>query len=118
MGQRMVQLDSSYTGNSDGSAVLHVSQIPPNPAILAPGPAFIFVVVNGVPSVGVQVMIGSGQIGQQQTLSIGSLPSPSMPQQTATSPKTPSSSASLISAVHWSLMECLALAGTLLAILL
>ena len=24
----MVQLDSSYTGNSEGSAVLHVSQMP------------------------------------------------------------------------------------------
>lgn len=39
MGQRMVQLDSTYTGNSDGSAVLHVSQAPPNPAIFPPGPA-------------------------------------------------------------------------------
>ena len=39
MGQRYVQLDSTYTGNSDGSATLHVSQLPPNPAILAPGPA-------------------------------------------------------------------------------
>ena len=38
MGQRFVQLNNTYTGNSDGSAVLHVSQLPPNPAILAPGP--------------------------------------------------------------------------------
>lgn len=43
MGQRYVQLENSYTGNSDGSAVLHVSQMPPNPAILAPGPARAFV---------------------------------------------------------------------------
>jgi len=116
MGQRMVQLDSSYTGNSDGSAVLHVSQIPPNPAILAPGPAFIFVVVNGVPSVGVQVMIGSGHIGQQETLAIGSLPSPSMPQPTASSHK--GSSAWPTSAVHWRVTKCLTLAGALLAVLL
>ena len=39
MGQRFVQLDSSYTGNTDGSGVVHVSQLPPNPAILVPGPA-------------------------------------------------------------------------------
>lgn len=38
MGQRFVQLDSTYTG-TDGSATLHVSQLPPNPAVLAPGPA-------------------------------------------------------------------------------
>lgn len=80
MGQRMVQLDSTYTGNSDGSGVLHVSQLPPNPAILAPGPAFIFTVVNGVPSIGMQVMIGSGQLGTQQTLDVQSLPNSSMSQ--------------------------------------
>jgi hypothetical protein len=39
MGQRFVQLQSTYTGNPDGTAVLHVSQLPPNPAILVPGPA-------------------------------------------------------------------------------
>lgn len=39
MGQRFVQLDSSYSANEDGSGVLHVSQLPPNPAILAPGSA-------------------------------------------------------------------------------
>jgi len=39
MGMRSLQLDMSYTGNADGSGVLHVSQIPPNPALFAPGPA-------------------------------------------------------------------------------
>jgi len=74
MGQRMLQLDSTYTGNSDGSGVLHVSQMPPNPAIFVPGPALLFVVVNGVPSIGVPAMVGSGQIGQQNILSVGALP--------------------------------------------
>ncbi|CAL1706725.1 unnamed protein product [Somion occarium] len=74
MGQRMIQLENSYTGNSDGTAVLHVSQLPPNPAIFAPGPALIFVVVDGVPSIGIQVMIGSGQLGPQPTLAIAALP--------------------------------------------
>ncbi|KAI0779446.1 copper radical oxidase [Fomes fomentarius] len=75
MGQRMLELDMSYTGNKDGSAVLHVSQMPPNPAIFPPGPALAFVVVNGVPSVGVQVMIGSGKIEKQAVGNAPSLPS-------------------------------------------
>ncbi|KAF8159168.1 copper radical oxidase [Crassisporium funariophilum] len=75
MGQRMVILESTYTGySSNNTATLHVSQVPPNPAIIAPGPAFMFVVVNGVPSVGVLVMIGSGTIGTQAILPIGSTP--------------------------------------------
>jgi hypothetical protein len=78
MGQRYVQLENTYTGFNNNTAVLHVSQVPPNPAILAPGPAFIFVVVNGVPSVGRQVMIGSGILGVQKTLAIGDLPTSQM----------------------------------------
>ncbi|KAI0829837.1 DUF1929-domain-containing protein [Trametes gibbosa] len=74
MGQRFLQLNSTYTGNPDGSAVLHVSQVPPNAALFAPGPAFLFVVVNGVPSVGVQVMVGTGQVGEQPTTKAVDLP--------------------------------------------
>lgn len=65
MGQRYVQLNSTYTADSTGAATLHVSQVPPNPAILVPGPALIFVVVNGVPSEGQWVTIGNGQLGPQ-----------------------------------------------------
>ena len=39
MGQRMLELGISYTGNDDGTGVLHVSQMPPNPALFPPGPA-------------------------------------------------------------------------------
>lgn len=74
MGQRYVQLRSTYDVNSDGSATLHVSQLPPNPAILAPGPAFIYVVVKGVPSIGAMVMIGNGQLGNQPIANSPSLP--------------------------------------------
>ncbi|KIK69166.1 hypothetical protein GYMLUDRAFT_153319 [Collybiopsis luxurians FD-317 M1] len=75
MGQRFVQLESTYTAYAtNNTAVLHVNQVPPNPAILAPGPALLFVVVNGVPSVGVQVMIGSGQLGQQSVQAPDTLP--------------------------------------------
>ncbi|TDL26007.1 glyoxal oxidase [Rickenella mellea] len=86
MGQRFVQLDSTYTVNTDGSAVLHVSQMPPNPAILAPGPAYVYVVVNGVPSIGQQIMVGSGKIEKQQMLPPIPLPSSSMPQDTSANP--------------------------------
>jgi hypothetical protein len=86
MGQRSLTLDSTWTGNSDGSAVLHVSQLPPNPAIFPPGPAFAFVVVNGVPSTGVQVMLGSGQLGQQPVLPVSHLPASGMASTPSTSP--------------------------------
>ena len=39
MGQRLVELELSYTANADGSGVLHCSNLPPNPAIFPPGPA-------------------------------------------------------------------------------
>lgn len=74
MGQRFLALNSTYSVNSDGSAVLHVSQMPPNPAIFVPGPALIFVVVNGVPSTGQWVTIGSGQLGTQPVLATQELP--------------------------------------------
>lgn len=43
MGMRYIQLENTYTGNSDGSATIHVSQLPPNPALLVPGPALLYV---------------------------------------------------------------------------
>ncbi|KAI0692457.1 hypothetical protein BC835DRAFT_1357391, partial [Cytidiella melzeri] len=76
MGQRMLVLESTYTdlSDSDHSGVLHISQVPPNPAILAPGPALCFVVVDGVPSVAVKVMVGSGQIESQTVEQVDPLP--------------------------------------------
>lgn len=68
MGQRFVQLDATYTAYAgNGSATLHVAQLPPNAAVLAPGPALLFVLVNGVPSVGKMVMVGTGAVGEQPT---------------------------------------------------
>jgi hypothetical protein len=52
--------------------------MPPNPAIFAPGPALLFVVVKGVPSIGVHVMIGSGHIEEQKPFPVGSAPSSSI----------------------------------------
>ncbi|KAG9074014.1 hypothetical protein FS749_014470, partial [Ceratobasidium sp. UAMH 11750] len=74
MGQRFIELQSTYTGNEDNTGTLHVSQLPPNPAIFPPGPALIYVVVNGVPSIGQQIMIGSGKLGKQSVNSVEQLP--------------------------------------------
>ncbi|KAH8923414.1 copper radical oxidase [Atractiella rhizophila] len=73
MGQRYVQLNNTYT-KTDSGATLSVSPLPPNPAILVPGPCLAFVVVNGVPSQGKMIMIGNGQIGKQPTAEVAPLP--------------------------------------------
>ncbi len=66
MGQRYlffsfgVDRNSTASSNSDNSITMHISQVPPNPALFAPRPAFLYIVVNDVPSIGKQVMIGHG----------------------------------------------------------
>lgn len=60
MGQRMLELRSAADGNK-----VKVAAMPPNPALFAPGPALMFVVVNGIPSQGKFVMVGNGKIGAQ-----------------------------------------------------
>ncbi|KAI0655737.1 DUF1929-domain-containing protein [Cubamyces menziesii] len=74
MGQRIMQLNNTYTVNSDGSLTLHVSQPPPNPNLFQPGPAMLFVTISGIPSNGSWVIIGTGNIEQQPTQPASSLP--------------------------------------------
>lgn len=74
MGQRMLQLNNTFNVGDDGTLTLHVSQVPPNPNLLTPGPAFMYVVVNGIPSNGSYVIVGSGNIENQQTLAVTPLP--------------------------------------------
>ncbi|KAJ7742495.1 copper radical oxidase variant A [Mycena maculata] len=74
MGQRYLQLNNTYTVNNDSSITLHVSQMPPIPNIFQPGPAMLFVVVNGIPSNGTHVLIGSGNIEAQPTAAVSELP--------------------------------------------
>ncbi|KAF8334022.1 DUF1929-domain-containing protein [Cantharellus anzutake] len=74
MGQRYLELQTSYTLNSDGSGILHVAQFPPLPTLFPPGPAVLYIVVNGVPSVGVLVTVGNGQIGTQTVNTVTPLP--------------------------------------------
>ena len=74
MGQRFMQLNNTYTVNQNGSITLHVSQLPPNPNLFQPGPALLFVNINGVPSTGKLVIVGSGAIGTQPTADVSDLP--------------------------------------------
>ncbi|KAF7300493.1 hypothetical protein HMN09_00933700 [Mycena chlorophos] len=74
MGQRFLQLNNTYTVNNDSSITLHVAQMPPNANLFQPGPAFIFVVVNGIPSNGTYAIVGSGAIETQQLNAVAVLP--------------------------------------------
>ncbi|KAJ7697676.1 glyoxal oxidase N-terminus-domain-containing protein [Mycena rosella] len=74
MGQRFLQLNNTYSVQNDGSIVLHVSQMPPNPNLFQPGPALLFVVVNGIPSNGTYLLIGSGNVEAQPTKGASVLP--------------------------------------------
>lgn len=62
-----MQLNNTYTVNSDASITYHVNQLPPNPNLFQPGPAWVFVVINGIPSNGTSVLVGSGSVGTQPT---------------------------------------------------
>ncbi|KAA1477815.1 DUF1929-domain-containing protein [Dentipellis sp. KUC8613] len=74
MGQRSMQLNNTYTVNKDGSIVLHVAQLPPNPNLFQPGPAMLFVTIDGIPSNGTMLSVGNGQIGTQPTSGASVLP--------------------------------------------
>lgn len=74
MGQRGMQLRNSFTVKQDGTIILHVAQPPPNPYIYQPGPAFLYTLINGIPSNGSYVILGNGQIGQQPTAEDSTLP--------------------------------------------
>ncbi|QRV89993.1 glyoxal oxidase [Ceratobasidium sp. AG-Ba] len=74
MGQRYLQLNNTYTVADTGNITLHVAQVPPNPNILQPGPLLMFVVVDGLPSMGKMVTVGNGNIGAQPTSAASVLP--------------------------------------------
>jgi hypothetical protein len=60
----------------------------------------LFVVVNGVPSIGIQVMCGSGKIETQNILPVPSLPVPSIARQDGRK-KSSSASSVLLSAIKY-----------------
>ncbi|PVF99117.1 DUF1929-domain-containing protein [Serendipita vermifera] len=81
MGQRVLQLRSSYTVADDGSATLHVSQLPGNANVFPPGPALLYITVNGVPSIAQWIRVGSGVIETQPINPDSQLPDNFIPSQ-------------------------------------
>ena len=68
-GQRYLELETTYIKDEDKDTItLNVAQMPPNANIFQPGPAYIFLVVDGIPSQGEILMIGSGNIEEQSLL--------------------------------------------------
>lgn len=62
-GQRSLQLDNSFVVHDDGSVTFIVNPMPTNMNIFVPGPALLFVTVNGVPSHGKYIMVGEKNPG-------------------------------------------------------
>jgi hypothetical protein len=112
MGQRYVQLEHSYAVDKSGNAVIYATGVP-GPTILAPGPALLFIVVNDVPSVAVQVMVGSGKLGTQTVPEAVALPSPTIAAGAAQS-SVPVKKGSAPRGAAWSVPA--AIAGTIAAI--
>lgn len=90
MGQRFLQLDHTYTVKKEGTITLHVAQPPPNAHLFQPGPAFLYVTINGVPSNGTHVIVGNGRTGPQ-TLSDASVLPQSVNAEGATGKASPES---------------------------
>lgn len=63
MGQRSLQLEHSYTVADDGTVTYTVMPMPTNVNLFAPGPALLFVTVDGVPSKGVYLIVGQQNFG-------------------------------------------------------
>jgi len=74
LGQRSMQLNNTFTVQSDGTIIIHTAQPPPFPNLFQPGPAFLFVTISGIPSNGTFVILGNGQVGPQPTFPASLLP--------------------------------------------
>ena len=90
-GQRYLELNCTYSQDeSSGEVTMFVSQMPPNANIFQPGPAMIFLVVDGIPSEGQMITIGSGSIETQTLLDVAELP----PSQVVVAPQANSTTTS------------------------
>jgi hypothetical protein len=74
MGQRIMQLNTTFSVQSNGTIILHTAQLPPYPNLFQPGPALLFVTINGIPSNGTFLTVGSGKIETQPTAAVSVLP--------------------------------------------
>lgn len=63
MGQRSLQLQHTYTVNNDGSVSYEVMPMPINQNIFVQGPALLFVTIDGVPSIGKYIQVGTQTFG-------------------------------------------------------
>lgn len=60
MGQRFLELETSFSHDVEsGEITMIVSQMPPNPNVFQPGAAMIFLVVDGIPSMGEVSLVSS-----------------------------------------------------------
>ncbi|KAL7420232.1 hypothetical protein Q5752_005199 [Cryptotrichosporon argae] len=102
-GQRYLELETSFTmDQSTGDVTLFVSQMPPNPNLFVPGPAMIFLVLDGIPSEGEMILIGSGEIETQTTDDAAALPASQMVVSGVSSNATDAGSSSTTSAASTS----------------
>mgnify|MGYP001759592260 CR=1 FL=1 len=62
-GQRSLELENTFSVQNDGSVEFMVNPMPTNMNLFVPGPALLFVTVNGVPSHGKLIMIGKQNPG-------------------------------------------------------
>ncbi|SCV67301.1 BQ2448_5947 [Microbotryum intermedium] len=125
MGMKYIQLRHSYTSHSNGSATIYVAQVTPNARLFQPGPALLFVTVNGIPSQGKMVMVGNGVIGEQPISAVSTLPgtavnvtvttmSPATATATGSNPTATSTSSSGATGrfmSHWLVQGMIALVG-------
>lgn len=63
MGQRSLQLQHSFTVNDDGSTTYNVMPMPTNVNLFPPGPALLFITIDGIPSPGKYIQIGQQAFG-------------------------------------------------------
>ena len=121
MGQRYLELRTSYTIYKGGSIVLHVSQMPPNSNLFQPGPALLFVNVGGIPSNGTHLIVGNGQVGTQPTAAIAVLPDNSVsnldsPNATSTNSTSPNSTGTSSSSGSGSVLKSAGFIGGMAAV--
>lgn len=76
MGQRSVRLQHTYTVNEDGSVTYMVNPMPTNQNLFVQGPALLFVTIDGVPSKGKLIQVGTKQTGGAIPNTISSGPEP------------------------------------------
>jgi len=100
MGQRIMQLNNTFTVQDDGTIALHTAQLPPSPNLFQPGPAFLFVTISGIPSNGTYVLVGNGQIGVQPTAPASVLPASSRSARSNGSPNNGGKGRSSASGAH------------------